>query len=137
MRILVTARGKEAVECTVDWIRPHGSTIRMALVEVDDRSGAEGLRGADLHIHRDHLPELEEGTYYWFDLIGLSVFTKEGQALGQIESILDTGGNDVYVVAYQPEGQERRETLVPALKSVILAVELEENRMTVDLPEGL
>ncbi len=82
---------------------------------------------------RECLPELEEeDTYYWVDLIGLSVFAVCGEYLGRIHSIFPTGSNDVFVVK-----DENREILVPALASVVVDVDLEGRTVRVDLPEGL
>ena len=89
-----------------------------------------------MFIERKRLPEPEEDTYYWSDLIGLSVFSEQGQSLGKIKTIMRTGSNDVYVVQDRSDG-ETRETLVPALKSVVLEVNLEQRTMHVILPEGL
>jgi 16S rRNA processing protein RimM len=135
--IIVKATGKPALELTVKWAKPHSKTIRIAFEEVNDRNEAEALRGAGLYILREWLPQLEAGTYYWFDLMGLSVYTGEGRYLGQIESIVPTGSNDVYVVVDHQAETGRREILIPALTSVVMAVDLDQGRMTVDLPEGL
>ena len=75
-------------------------------------------------------------TYYWFDIIGLSVFTIDEKYLGCVESIIQTGSNDVYVVK-DPNKDKDNEILIPALKSVVLAIDLERKIMRVDLPEGL
>ena len=75
---------------------------------------------------------MDEDTYYWFDLIGIEVYTKTEEFLGRIESILETGSNDVYVVK-----KHEKEVLIPALKSVVLEIDLEHKLMQVDLPEGL
>ena len=75
---------------------------------------------------------MEKDSYFWFDLIGMAVFTTTGEYLGRLESIIETGSNDVYVVQ---DGKE--EVLVPALESVVVDVDIEANRMQVELPEGL
>ncbi len=75
---------------------------------------------------------MDEDVHYWFDLIGIDVYTIEGDHLGRIESIIETGSNDVYVVK---DGST--EVLIPALGSVVLNIDTEHNRMEVDLPEGL
>ena len=79
---------------------------------------------------------MEEGTYYWFDLIGLSVFTVEGEFLGQISSIIPTGSNDVYVVKDSKRGLDY-ERLIPALESVIRSIDIKMKTVRVNLPEGL
>ena len=76
--------------------------------------------------------ELDEDTFYWFELIGIDVYTKEEQHLGQIESIIQTGSNDVYVVK-----NGDKEILIPAIESVVLDVNLKQKRMQVDVPDGL
>ena len=93
---------------------------------------ARELVGAEIHIDSDLLPELDEGTYYWFDIIGLSVFALDRTYLGCIESIIPTDGNDVYVARNQGN-----EVLIPALESVVLDIDLKRKTMRVDLPEGI
>jgi 16S rRNA processing protein RimM len=120
----------------INWVKPHTRNALMALKGVSDRTQAENLIGCELLIDKASLPELENGTYYWFDLIGLSVFTTEGKLLGRIASIISTGSNDVYVVK-PPDGDEKDEVLIPALESVVLDIDLARQKMLVDLPEGL
>ena len=88
--------------------------------------------GAELFIPQTELPELDEDTYYWFELIGIEVYTTQGDYLGRITSIFPTGSNDVYVVK-----DNKQEMLIPALESVVLDIDLDLKRMRVDLPEGL
>ena len=114
------------------WVKPHSKGALMALGGVTDRDAAETLRGAGLYIDKCKLPALEEENYYWFELIGMAVYTQDGVYLGRLESILPTGSNDVYVVR-----AEEQETLVPALSSVVRRVDTAERRMEVVLPEGL
>lgn len=124
--------GDEGAKHVIRWAKPHHRAILMALVDVEDRDTAEQWIGMDLFMEKSRLPALEEGTYYWSDLIGLDVHTTDGRFLGKIASIFRTGSNDVYVTR-----DEDRETLIPALVSVVKSVDLETGRMTVDLPEGL
>jgi len=124
----------ENVEATyaIRWAKPHHRTILLALSHVTDRDTAEALVGMDVFVEKSRLPALEEGTYYWGDLIGLAVWTTELRQLGFIASIFRTGSNDVYVIR-----DGKKETLIPALASVVKIVDLENGTMTVDLPEGL
>lgn len=116
----------------VEWARAQGQSTLLALKGVDDRRLAEGLVGWDLFVEKQALPQLESGTYYWDELIGMDVYAAGGPRLGRLASIFRTGSNDVYVVA-----EAGRELLVPALRSVVTAVDLQARRMEVDLPEGL
>ena len=133
--ILRSPDGQEKIY-EINWVKPHTRNVLLALKGVSDRTQAEKLIGCELLIDKASLPELEDGTYYWFDLIGLSVFTVEGKFLGRIESIISTGSNDVYVVK-APDGDQKDEVLIPALESVVLDIDFERQKMQVDLPEGL
>jgi 16S rRNA processing protein RimM len=133
--LVIDARG-ESNRHTIDWVRPHGRGLIMAFRDVQDRDGAEALLQAEIFIKKSDLPELEADTYYWFELIGLSVEDLGGRFLGRISSVMETGSNDVYVVKDEDRGASY-EVLVPALGSVIRSVNLEKGVMTVDLPEGL
>jgi 16S rRNA processing protein RimM len=126
-----SANGEEAVY-EVGEVRPQGRGAVLFLSGITHRSQAEALAGCDLFIDKAVLPALAEGTYYWADLIGLEVVSIDGRSLGRLESIFETGSNDVYVVK-----GAGKEILVPALKSVVKAVDLTARRMQVDLPEGL
>lgn len=121
---------------TVNWVKPHSKTILLSLKEVENRDLAEALVGSELFIERASLPELEDGTYYWFDIIGLSVFTVEGEYIGSVDSVFPTGSNDVFVVK-DPERGSSYEKLIPVLGSVVISIDLEKKTMQVDLPEGL
>ena len=117
---------------TVQGFRQSGKFHLLILEGVEDRTQAESLVGSTLYVEQSVLPQLEEGTYYWFELIGLSVFTMDGSYVGKIAEIIPTGANDVYAVR-----DGGRETLIPAIHSVIQSVDLKSSVMQVDLPEGL
>ncbi|MBM7867060.1 16S rRNA processing protein RimM [Heliobacterium gestii] len=102
--------------------------------EIGDMNQAERLKGCYLTIPVEEVPPPEADSYYHFQLEGLSVFTEAGEKLGQIVEILETGSNDVYVVR---QSSTPGDVLIPALKSVVLKVDLDAETMTVRLPEGL
>ena len=124
-------RGREA-SYEIHWVKPHTGTPLVSFKGITDYGQAKTLIGAELFIPQSELPELDEDTYYWYDLIGIEVVTMTGEFLGRIESIIETGSNDVYVVK-----SNEKEVLIPALESVVLEIDLEHKRMQVDLPEGL
>lgn len=99
---------------------------------IEDMDLARSLVGEELFVPEDRLPSLPEGEYYHYQLVGLAVETREGRLLGPLRSILETGGNDVFVVDC-----DGRELLIPAIENVVLGVDLEKKKITVDLPEGL
>jgi len=108
----------------------------LSLREIESRTQAEALVGSKLFIEKKSLPKPEDGGYYWFDIIGLSVFTVKGEYIGRVASIMPTGSNDVYIVKNSAGGRQE-EMLIPALSSVVVSIDLEKKTMRVDLPEGL
>lgn len=123
--------GKRTVLTVVDLRRQNRFYIGrfQEIVGIED---AEKLAGEDLFLPEDRLSPTSDGEYYYFQLIGLRVETNAGRPLGEITGIIETGGNDVYVVRGQDE-----EVLVPAVEDVVLEVNLELGLMIVDPPEGL
>ena len=92
-----------------------------------------GYRGKALFVSREEALPLEENQYYIPDLVGMEVVGEEGGFLGTLTEVLQTGANDVYVV----KKEDGKEILIPAIRSCILQVSTEENRMVVHLLEGL
>lgn len=117
-------------------IQPHKNIFRLQLVGVTSREQAQQLVGTKLYFEKAKLPESEEGAYYWFDLLETSVTTVTGRLLGAIEEIIETGSNDVYVVRDRRH-KPAKEILIPAIASVIKAVDIDKKTMEVELPEGL
>lgn len=112
--------------------KAHGKRVILTLKPFDNINQVLHLVGREIWADRAALPELPSDEFYWSDLLGLEVETEEGEALGELVDIIETGSNDVYVVK-----KDGRELLIPALEDVVLAVDLNQNRMTVSLPEGL
>lgn len=105
----------------------------LTLSGINDRTQAEEIEGWDVFIDKAYLPPIEEeDTYYWKDLIGISVYEDGGAFLGIIEGIIETGSNDVYVVKNSEE-----EILIPAIASVVKSVDVPGRTMHVSLPDGL
>ena len=120
----------------IKWVKPHARGILLGLKEITNRDQAQKLVGSEILIERIRLPELENGAFYWCDIIGLSVFSSDGEYLGHVASIIATGSNDVYVVK-DPDNSKDNEILIPAIESVVQEIDLERQTMRVDLPEGL
>ncbi len=117
-------------------IKPHKNQLLLSIKGINTCEQARALTGCKLFIERANLPELEPGVYYWSDIIGLSVFTITDKYLGRIKFVFQTGANDVYVVRSDTD-DPIKETLIPALESVVQSVDLRRQTMIVDLPEGL
>lgn len=134
--ILVILAGKIERHFAIKWVKPHGKSILLSFKGIENRNTAKTLIGAELFIERIAFPELEEGVYYWVDIVGLSVFTTDNKYIGRVESIIPTGSNDVYVVEDRTK-DDSTEILIPAIESVVLEIDFKNKTMRVDLPEGL
>jgi 16S rRNA processing protein RimM len=105
----------------------QGKTIVAQLTDVNDRDQAASLMGWDIFITQDQLPKAAKGEYYWSDLIGLNVETIDGVQLGVVDSLLETGANDVIIV------QGERERVIPFLQGqTIINVDLDAGKIVVD-----
>lgn len=115
--------------------RLDGTSGLVKMEEWESREDAQDYIGCLIAIDRCDLPELEEGEYYWADLMGCDVVNKNGIALGQVADIMETGANDVLVVR-QGSGHERiGETLVPWIPDTVLDIDQERRRVLVDWHE--
>jgi len=106
----------------------HGGKVLIAKLQgIVDRTAAEKCKGLLIAVPRDSLPEQPEGEYYWSDLVGLSVENLAGEKFGNVDSLLETGANDVLVVK-----GESGEKLIPFIDSVIKHVSLKDKTIRVD-----
>lgn len=108
-------------------VRRHGRYLLLHFAGYDTPEAAAQLRGSLLRVPRSALVPLPPGSYYVFDIIGLSVYTADGRLRGTVTDVLSTGSNDVYVVT-PPTGKD---LLVPALKQVVLSIDIDGGRMTI------
>lgn len=110
----------------------HKGNIIVKLKEFKSRDEVKNLKGYFISILKSERPALPEGEYYYDEIIGLEVFNENGDYLGTITEINETGSNDVYIVR---EGEN--EFLLPALKQVVKEIDLENGKMKVELMNGL
>jgi len=127
----------DAIGAVIEEVRYHRGQVVIRLEGCGDADAANGFRGCYVSITTDQLMPLPEDSYYIFDLIGCTVFTEGGAALGELAEVLETGSNDVYVVRPAKSGSGRHggadaDILIPALKTVVLEVDIERKRIVVD-----
>lgn len=121
-------------QMAVGSFRFHQGYLLIKFKQIKDRTDAERYRGLFLMIDIEHAVPLEDGEIYLYQLIGLQVKTEDGQVLGIIDEVLETGANDVYVV--KKDG-EKHPLLVPAHDETILEIDLEGEQVIMNLPDGL
>jgi 16S rRNA processing protein RimM len=111
---------------------PQPPRLILRLKGIEKIEQAQPLIGKMILIDKEALPGLEEGVYYWADLLGMKVETREGKRIGKVREIFSTRAHDVYVV----EGK-RGEISLPAIGEVILSVDLGKRVIQVARMEGL
>ena len=109
-----------------------GDQIILWFQGLDSEDTVKGLLGEEVTVPETEVPDLPEGQYFHFQIVGLQVLTEEGENLGRVSEILETGSNDVYVTS-----GDSGELLIPALADVIREIRLSEGVMVVSLPDGL
>lgn len=125
--------GKEQLTLKIERVRFAKQMVIVKFEGFDDINEVETYKGAKLYVTREHALKLREDEYYFADLAGLSVRTEEGELLGTVRDILQTGANDVYVVSRE----NQKDLLLPAIKDCIRRIDLANGTMTVHLLPGL
>ncbi len=124
---------KENIELHIKSVKFFKQFVILGFKEYDDINEVEFLRQAKLTVERDQAIPLETDEYYIADLIGAKCFSDEGEELGNLIDVLETGANDVYVIG----SSDGKQILVPAIKECILDVDINAGRILMHLMEGL
>lgn len=119
-------------EMQVEKSRLQKNMLILKLKGIDNMNDAEDLRGSIIKVDRSK-NDLPEGTYYIADLIGLDVYTEDGNLFGKVTDIYNTGANDIYTV----KTQDGKEVLLPAIKDVIKQVDIQNQKIIVHILKGL
>lgn len=133
--LLPAEKGAQTFDCVVrikiKETQTHSGNLVACALGVDDRDGAEALRGGRIFIARSCFPTLDDDEYYWVDLIGLPVFNRQGEALGNVRDLLSTGPQTVLVIEYLLDGK-LLERMIPFVAAYVDDVDLVARRVVVD-----
>ena len=117
----------------IENVRAQKNMVILKLEGADDRNAADALRGKELYITEDDLPELPEGQYYVRDLIGMSVTEEDGNLLGHVTDVLQNTAQDIFEV----ESENGKKLLIPKVDQFVLDIDAEKREITVRLIEGM
>ena len=134
-QILHSTRGPNPL--TIQSTRRHKQALLVRFVEVQDRTAAESLRGAWLSVPEADVREPEPGTWWIHDIIGSSVTTDAGVYLGVVTDVAATGANDVWEVRPAPDLGLSQPILLPAIREVVIEVDIAGRSVIVHLLPGL
>lgn len=124
---------KEVQVLEIEEVKYHKNMVLVKFKGIDDMDSAERLRNAYVEIDRKDAIPLEEGQYFIVDLLGLEVYSDDGNLLGKLNDIFNTGSNDVYEV----KDELGKTILLPGIPEVIKEVDLENEKIIVHILEGL
>ncbi|MEO6033477.1 MAG: ribosome maturation factor RimM [Burkholderiaceae bacterium] len=121
-------------QLTITQAKEHGDVIVALAQEVPDRNAAEALRGARVFVGRSIFPATAADEFYWVDLIGLDVVNRQGELLGAVAGLLDTGAQSVLRVTSSAgtDAEVAAERLIPFVAAYVDDVNLERRVITVD-----
>ena len=125
--------GKECRELEIASVKFFKNLVILKFKGIDNINDVEKYKKAPLYVTREDAVPLGENEYFIADLIGLKVISDEGEELGILDDVLQTGANDVYVV----KCDNGEEILVPAIKDCVKNVDIEGNEITLHLLPGL
>lgn len=133
LKEVILDTGKEYIPMEIEHVKFFKNMVILKFRGYDNINEIEKYKSKDLLITRDQAVDLEPDEYFITDLIGLTVVSDQGAELGILKDVLETGANDVYVVAMK----DGKELMLPAIGDCILNVDLEQGRMEVHVLEGL
>lgn len=123
----------EPTPLTVKTHRKHKNFDLLSFEGYDNINDVEPWKQSTLKIKEGQLSELEEGEFYFFEIIGCHVYTESGEEIGVIKEILTPGANDVWVV----KGKDSKEILIPYIPDVVKEVSIDDKKIIIDPMEGL
>ena len=133
LKNVILDTGREHLNLEVEGVKFFKQFVILKFKGIDNINDIEKYKGKDLLVDRANAVKLRKDEYFVVDLIGLEVFTDDGEKFGTMKDVLETGANDVYIIDSLNHG----EVLIPAIKECILDVNVKEGRMMVHLMEGL
>ena len=123
----------ELKKVKIEQVRYNKNQVLLKLEGIDSIEEAEKYRTCYIKTEKKKQEKLGKDTYYIVDLIGLNVFSTEGEMLGILEDVFPTGSNDVYVV----KDNLGKQILIPAIADVVKEIDLKNKKMIINLIPGL
>lgn len=133
LKNVILDTGKEKIDLEISNVKFFKNLVILKFKDIDDINDVEKYRKKGLFVTRENAVKLEKDEYFIADLIGLSVITEENENLGEIKDVIQTGANDVYVIAKAGCS----DILLPAIHDCVKHVDLGAGRMVVHLLPGL
>ena len=133
LKKVILDTGKEQLPLEIEGVKFFKQFVILKFRGIDNINDIEKYKGKRPLVDREHAVKLKKDEYFIADMIGMDVFTEDGELFGALKDVMETGANDVYII----EMSDGKEVLVPAIKQCILDVDIENRKMVIHLLEGL
>lgn len=133
LKSVLVIKNKEQIEMQIEQVKYQQTVVLLKFKGIEDINMAEKLKGCYLKIKRKDARKLPKDTYFIADLIGLNVYTEEGQLLGKVDDIYNNKSNDVYVI----KDELGKQILLPGIKEVMKQIDIDNEKIVVHLINGL
>ena len=133
LKQVILDTGREHKTLEIEGVKFFKQFVILKFKGIDNINDIEKYKGKSLLVDRANAVRLRKNEYFIADMIGLTVYTEDGEEFGTLRDVLETGANDVYIIDSAKHG----EVLIPAIKQCILEVDIENGKMTIHLMEGL
>jgi len=130
--VMIQTKEEQLLRYRLSQVRLRPPFVFVVFEGIDCREDVDEIRGGLVQIPESERISLPKGEYFQSDLIGLEVYHDDDVYLGTITEVIETGANDLFVIK-----GGKREVLIPALRRIVKRIDLKQNRMEIDPPEGL
>ncbi|RCW70739.1 ribosome maturation factor RimM [Saliterribacillus persicus] len=132
-QLFIEDEAKKMIPVEIDGHRTHKQFELLHFKGYDNINDVEKFKGALLKVDKKQLEPLENGEFYYHEIIDCDVYTLEGEFLGKVTEILAPGANDVWVV----KRQGKKDVLIPYIPQIVKDVKIAEKKITIEVMEGL
>lgn len=130
---VIADTGKERIALEIEGVKFFKQFVILKFKGIDTLNDVEKYRKASLFVARENAVRLNKNEYFIADLMGLRVFDDDGEEIGILREVMETGANDVYVI----DMKDGRELLLPAIRQCVLDVNIEEGIIKIHILDGL
>ena len=133
LKTILVEKNKKLLEFEIEEAKLHKNQVLLKLKGINDINEAEKYKGCYIKLPRGKAKKLPENTYFIADLIGIDVFTDNGELLGKVDDIYNSGSADIYVI----KNELGKQILLPGIKEVIKEIDVDNEKIIVHLIDGL
>lgn len=133
LKTILVEKNKKLLEFEIEEAKLHKNQVLLKLKGINDINEAEKYKGCYIKLPREKAKKLPENTYFIADLIGIEVFTDNGELLGKVDDIYNSGSADIYVI----KDELGKQILLPGIKEVIKEIDVDNEKIIVHLIDGL